>query len=83
MKSLAHYKLTHEVDNELGFIRFAIEDNWKEKELLAKKEAAAKYRSRLLQQEMRLEAEACGVSISELTPNETVLYSDYAKKAIL
>ena len=82
VKSLAHYRLTHEVDNELGFIRFAIEDNWKEKELLAKKEAAAKYRSRLLQQEMRLEAEACGVSISELTPNETVLYSDYAKKAI-
>ena len=82
LKSLARYKLTHEVDNELGFIRFAIEDNWREKELLAKKEAAAKYRSKLLQEEMRLEAEACNVNISELLPSETVLYSKYAKKAI-
>ena len=35
-----------------------------------------------MQEEMRLEAEECGVKISELLPCETVLYSKYAKKAV-
>ena len=82
LKSLANYKLTHEVNNELGFIRFAIEDNWRKKENLQDKEVAAEYRSKILQEEMRLEAEECGVKISELLPCETVLYSKYAKKAV-
>lgn len=82
IKSLARYKMTHKVDNELGFIRFAIEDNWRDKELLQRQETAEEYRNKLLQEEMRLEAEECGVNLSELLPGETILLSNYAKKII-